>query len=77
MFQNEVTWLFISMAVVLALAVICLSKIDIEKEHTKQLELQLKISQTFQASTSNIGNQLDLQLKLAQISQVSTNNIGK
>ena len=55
MFNNEVTWLFIAIGAVFIMALYFVGKLDIEKEHTKQLELQLKLAQISLVSTNNIG----------------------
>lgn len=54
MFDNEVTWLFIGGAIVLSVLFWSAGKTHIEEEHTKQLELQLKIAQTSLTSTNHI-----------------------
>ena len=51
MFNNELTWFFIAVFAFLIFSTFFASKVDIEKEHTKQLEIQLQIAQV---STNNI-----------------------
>jgi len=44
MFDNELTWLCIAAGIVIATSIIMGSKVEIAKEETKRIELQLKVN---------------------------------
>jgi hypothetical protein len=52
MFNNEVVWMFIALAVVFSIFTWSLSRTEIEKEKTKQLELHLKVLEAQNVSTN-------------------------